>query len=177
MTSMSTPWGPSHSVRRIAPGIVSFTTATHGGIQLSEERIAALPDAIRKAQGSDLEWFEEDCAASLVVLAFPEAFTDVAVWSAVNFIRAYPGYPAATAYIATEAAKPILDRHARFEVENGDRYVAGIQASSSIGWNVQYRRVRDGAEAFARGLSAEEAFHREPVDLTAFGDRVTYAPT
>ena len=176
MPSKQTPWGPSHSEHEFAPGIVSFTTASHGGIQLSAERIAALPDAIRDAQGTELEWFEEDCAINLVILAFPEAFSDMAVWSAVRFLRSYPGYPAASAYIETTDALPAMQRHQRFIDEHGHKYVSGTRSSASSGWNVHFRRIRDGAEATALGLSSSEAFARPPLDLAAFGDRVTYAP-
>ncbi|MBK6616448.1 hypothetical protein [Ottowia sp.] len=175
MKSKPTPWGPSHSETTIAPGIVSFTTGSHGGIQLSSERIAALPASIREAKGSDPQWFEEDCEVNLVVLAFPEAFTDIAVWYAVKFVRSYGEYPAVAAYVETDAGLVLRERHQRFETENGDKWVPGSQSSAGQFWNVRYRRIRDGAQAVARDLTDDEAFAQAPVDLAAFGDRVTYA--
>ena len=175
MQSKHTPWGLSHSEHNVAPGIVSFTTGSHGGIQLSADRISALPQAIRDAQGSDLEWYEEDCAVNLVVIAFPDAFPDISVWSAVKFLRVYDGYPTASAYVESNDGLSLLERHKRFEDQHGDKYVARTQCSSSSGWDVHFRRIRDGAEAIARGLSSSEAFAPSPVDITAFGDRVTFA--
>lgn len=70
----STPWGPSQITTRIAPGIVQYSTAGHGGIHLSAGRLAKMPEIYRKR---DLrfcgpEWFEEDCEVALVILSFPE---------------------------------------------------------------------------------------------------------
>lgn len=74
---MNTPWGPSQNWEKIAPGIFSHSTASHGGFHLSAERLAAMPEHLKvpgwggnAARG----WFEEDCDAALVMLAFPEHF-------------------------------------------------------------------------------------------------------
>ncbi len=72
---VETPWGISDSVHFIAPGIVSYSTPSHGGIHLSDERMADIPDRLRglnKYGGGS--WFEEDCEWSIVVLAFPDCF-------------------------------------------------------------------------------------------------------
>ena len=67
-----TPWGPSQGEKELAPGIISYFTASHGGIRLSPERQAALraaQPAIRNFLGS-LEWWEEDCDWSVPYLFF-----------------------------------------------------------------------------------------------------------
>ena len=49
---MSTPWGRIQDHHRIADGVVSVSTAGHGGIWLSDKRIAQLPKRIiSRSQG------------------------------------------------------------------------------------------------------------------------------
>ena len=57
---MYTPWGCSDSQEKLAEGIISYSTPSHGGIMLSEERIAQLPHGIDNFT-HDLRWWEEDC--------------------------------------------------------------------------------------------------------------------
>jgi len=72
----STPWGPAERTEQVAPGIVFFSTASHGGYRLSQTRLAEMPDYLRDARHITGPWFEEDCEAALVVLAFPEDFPE-----------------------------------------------------------------------------------------------------
>lgn len=74
---MATPWGVRDSLTQHAEGIYSVTTPSHGGFWLSPERLAQVPPSWRLARfghASSLTspWFEEDCDAWLVVLAFPD---------------------------------------------------------------------------------------------------------
>ncbi|KKN75165.1 hypothetical protein LCGC14_0383240 [marine sediment metagenome] len=57
---MKTPWGESDSQDTLAPGIISYGTASHGGIWLSSERQDQLPEGIDNFL-HDLRWWEEDC--------------------------------------------------------------------------------------------------------------------
>ena len=59
-------WGPIHSADQLLPGIWHVTTASHGGIILSDERQTAMPEALRAAGPS----YEEDVDWALVHLAF-----------------------------------------------------------------------------------------------------------
>lgn len=68
----SSPWGRPDETEELAPGIWRVDTPSHGGIRVSRQRKAAMPEYIR-AQ-ADGNWFEEDCAWCLVALCFPEAF-------------------------------------------------------------------------------------------------------
>lgn len=86
--SRETPWGPAQDARQIAPGIIVYSTAGHGGIHLSAERMAFLPGPIRAFRTwAGLGWFEEDCDASLVILSFPDLFPARQVASAVQQVR------------------------------------------------------------------------------------------
>jgi hypothetical protein len=61
-----TCWGGVQSAHEVIPGAWIVETASHGGIVLSEERQAAMPDALR-LPGRE---YEEDCDWALPVLAF-----------------------------------------------------------------------------------------------------------
>ena len=63
---MSTPWGRVQDHHRIADGVVSVSTAGHGGIWLSDERIAQLPAHYEPFTGSP-RWNEEDVDGALVL--------------------------------------------------------------------------------------------------------------
>lgn len=66
------PWGRVQHATKIADGIYSVSTAGHGGIWLSRERAAIIPDYISAATfgGSGPTWFEEDSDWALTVLVF-----------------------------------------------------------------------------------------------------------
>ncbi len=78
MKITSTPWGPPQTVEVIAHGIYAVTTASHGGIRLSPERLAKVPDYFqtstfnRQGEGG---WYEEDCDWCIPALIFPAEFT------------------------------------------------------------------------------------------------------
>lgn len=71
-----TPWGSADFVRHDAPGIVSVSTPSHGGIGLSPERNAEIHKAWRNANG----WYEEDCEAYIVLVKFYDVFTADGTW-------------------------------------------------------------------------------------------------
>jgi hypothetical protein len=64
----SSPWGKVQRVDRMAPGIGVVSTASHGGIKLSRERNAAMPDEFRQPGG----WYEEDCEAAMPMWIFAD---------------------------------------------------------------------------------------------------------
>ena len=63
-----TIWDAPVTANQRLPGIWHVTTASHGGFILSEERQAAMPEALRLDGTS----YEEDVNWSLVVLAFQD---------------------------------------------------------------------------------------------------------
>ena len=65
-----TPWGQSDYSRKIACGIISYSTPRHGGIHVSPDRLKTMPDYLRNDSG----WYEEDCEWCKVAIAFPEYF-------------------------------------------------------------------------------------------------------
>ncbi len=63
---MATPWGQIQDSHRIANGVVSVSTAGHGGIWLSDKRIAQLPKHYQPFTGTP-RWNEEDEDGALVL--------------------------------------------------------------------------------------------------------------
>jgi hypothetical protein len=64
------PWGAVDHHVVIAPGIISVSTPSHGGIKLDRARNAKIHPAFRTAGG----WYEEDCEADIAVFTFPDEF-------------------------------------------------------------------------------------------------------
>ena len=78
----ATPWGRADDIDVIADGITFYSAPSHGGFHLSAERLERIDPRARAyaakwSHGWGESWFEEDCAASAVVLAFPEHFKPI----------------------------------------------------------------------------------------------------
>lgn len=63
-------WGQPQTLRDVAEGIVWVTSASHGGIVLSPERNAKVPEYLRKFGGV----YEEDCDWCIPFLVFTSEF-------------------------------------------------------------------------------------------------------
>jgi hypothetical protein len=79
----STPWGASQSSQKYAPGIISYSTASHGGYHLSKTRQNEMPEALKNPGG----WYEEDCEWCKVVVAFPQFFNPEHVIAAYDTLK------------------------------------------------------------------------------------------
>lgn len=69
-----TPWGQTQTCHALGDGIFTVTTAGHGGIWLSPERMKALPEVCRSTPYSKGGWFEEDCDSLIPMFFF---YTDL----------------------------------------------------------------------------------------------------
>lgn len=83
----NSPWGAIQSAKQLAPGIWHVTTASHGGIGLSSERYAAMPENMKATTYSSGGWYEEDCDWALVAMVFPEAFDAKAIAAAKQTVK------------------------------------------------------------------------------------------
>lgn len=88
-----TPWGQAQTINVIAPGITHVTTASHGGIHLSPERMAQMPAEYQDTWAGG-PWFEEDCDWAKVAVTFPEHFEAKTVEAARRSIAAEAAYAA-----------------------------------------------------------------------------------
>ena len=77
------PWGRIDRAKKLAEGIVEVSTSSHGGIHLTPELNAAMPDAFRGDGG----WYEEDCEWAVVALVYPHAFSQSAHASAHKTVK------------------------------------------------------------------------------------------
>jgi hypothetical protein len=68
---MASPWGLVQTLTTYAPGIVSVTTAEHGGFILDAAANAAIPDGLRNPDAT----YEEDGEWAKVAFALPAHFT------------------------------------------------------------------------------------------------------
>ncbi|HYH64393.1 MAG TPA: hypothetical protein VD866_06815 [Urbifossiella sp.] len=119
-----TPWGVAQHVTEIAPGIVSYSTASHGGIHLSDERVAEMPAALQDfvpfggPQPGPGRWYEEDCDWSVVCLAFPQFFTESDAQAAHATLK---GYRTAVYKAFVEGSPSTSVVHARVEQAEAER--------------------------------------------------------
>jgi hypothetical protein len=72
----ATPWGKVQHATELAAGLWFVSTASHGGMLLSDERVESLRargvlDVFQPFTSSD-RWWEEDCDWCIVALAFSE---------------------------------------------------------------------------------------------------------
>ena len=68
----SSPWDRIQTALILAPGIVSVSTAGHGGIWISPEREHQIPANVRAIarQYAPAPWYEEDCDCVIPALWF-----------------------------------------------------------------------------------------------------------
>ena len=64
-TLVSTPWGWTHDIEELAEGVWRVWTPSHGGLKLSRERWAEIPDCVRSAMFTPT-FAEEDCEEPIV---------------------------------------------------------------------------------------------------------------
>jgi hypothetical protein len=84
MRKVSTPWGLADQSSQIADGIIFHSTPSHGGFELSSERNESLQRKFKFNTFAGGKWYEEDCDACAVVIAFPTCFSTQKVMRAVK---------------------------------------------------------------------------------------------
>lgn len=153
MIGKRSPWGTIQECREIAPGILSVSTAGHGGIKLDRRRNAAMPAPYRRAGG----WYEEDCEWCLVAITFPAELlgqggdpTEALAEALAVVKNVFPDeYMAATGKALGPEESLVLRRRA-FAAATKDRFV--VTSAFGVGsWvprgkvGVYARRAADGA--------------------------------
>jgi hypothetical protein len=98
----SSPWGAIQTVIPLGPDAALVTTASHGGIRVSQAALASLPKPIRKTAFSGAGWFEEDCDWALPYLSLgldafePDRARGAEMWAAaVRTVQRYHAHHAA----------------------------------------------------------------------------------
>ena len=73
----TSPWGKIDQATVIAEGIVFVSTPGHGGFWVRSDLLERIPLAHRayaQVWTGSQQWYEEDCCALAVIVAFPEHF-------------------------------------------------------------------------------------------------------
>lgn len=155
LTIASSPWGPVQVETITTEGVIFVSTASHGGFWVSDERLLEMPSAIREFPNhAGKNWFEEDCDAVLVYLAFPHLFDDRAAYHAIDAAKTHAknfGKHYATLWEKlqkTDHYRENLEPRATawFE-EHKHLYEQGSMGSCKEGWEVSFRRL-DGEDRF-----------------------------
>ena len=125
----SSPWGEVQYGTVLADGIISVGTAGHGGVRISQDRWRQMPAALRLGRR---RWFEEDCEAALVALAFADelGFDDSRRENTARSVADYfPANWEAHFGRALEPGQSYTRDRELFEAANADRMVV----SSAVG--------------------------------------------
>lgn len=99
-----TPWGEAEAETELAPGIVNYSTPSHGGIWLSPERQRQLQ--YRKNWLNDPAWWEEDCDWAVPFVFFAE---DIRRWKSLTPERFADSLRAARETV--KACHPVMAEH------------------------------------------------------------------
>jgi len=79
--TIQTPWGLSQDREIVAEGLEFVSTASHGGINVSQERNKQIPDNMKNQTFNQLGesgWYEEDCDWCIPVIVFNQEFS---IWA------------------------------------------------------------------------------------------------
>ena len=88
--SIDTPWGVADTVRVVALGIIWYSTSSHGGYGIDQERWAELRQVLPGFQPwAGDGWLEEDCDWVAAVAVWPWLFDD---WHCVVAVRSLLTY-------------------------------------------------------------------------------------
>jgi hypothetical protein len=129
----NTPWGQSQEQQQLAPGLVRYDTASHGGYHVTEPALGEMPAALRAIKPfAGAGWYEEDCDWAIVALAFPQYFGSFAVHAAVQTVRGWN--PAATAWLDSPEGEKVRKIAAFFAQVNGSKFRRGCEGTSGKGW-------------------------------------------
>lgn len=132
-TMKDTPWGIAQEATRITEGITLYETASHGGYHVSPVRLLQMPEHLRDKTFAGIGWFEEDCDAALVTLAFPELFTPYQRYGAVCTL--YCGYSGLEwrrpAFEASDSGKALLAQVESYKKQYAHCFQMGSSGSGS----------------------------------------------
>ena len=85
-----TPWGVEQTSMMIAPGLTSYTTASHGGFHLDRDNNAKVASCLKRSTFAGLGlkgWYEEDVDWAIVVYTFPEYFVSEKYQAAIQCLK------------------------------------------------------------------------------------------
>ena len=169
-----TPWGTAQDSHTIAEGITFYSTAGHGGIQLSNERWKELKSILPTFEpfcGAP-GWLEEDCDYFYAMFCWPEHWDDYAVWQLSNMIEGGRWLPE----INKDASqyRIVCERAQKWQSENTENWVRGSMGSGRGTprglWWVWFNRVSDNQRREVRMEYPEKIVYTTE-ELDAFDEQ------
>ena len=150
MTITHSPWGPVQSQREIAPGLTLVSTASHGGLHMSQLRNQQLKLKLPDFRAwAGMPWLEEDCDICAAPIVWPEFYEPYAIRCAVRFyMRTIDGtntVPVQRFLKLTVAGRALLAQADSWDAEHGEEWEGAGGCSHSLGWLAFFTRVKDGA--------------------------------
>lgn len=82
-------WGLADQRKEVAQGIICYWTPSHGGYELSAERMLEMPEQYRETSFTGDNCFEEDCSWCGVVMAWPQYFSAKTIEAAQQTYSAF----------------------------------------------------------------------------------------
>ena len=116
----STPWGTADTAMTFCRGITFYTTPGHGGFKVSKGMLKQMHPILVQDDG----WYEEDCEASKVAVAFPQHFCTTAVEQSIASMKNW--YPDEWAKFSGENVfvdESLTLRKRAFHKANADKWV------------------------------------------------------
>jgi hypothetical protein len=136
----------SQNIIEIAEGITEVSTASHGGILISDKRREVFDKcfpAFTPFAGGN--WFEEDEDWAFPVAVFPELFSEFRVYYAVKSITtAHDKEKTEHEEDLRENCENAVEIHDAFKKEHADEWETGSMGSHPEGWHVWLTRIGDG---------------------------------
>ena len=137
----NTPWGSSQGATIYGEGVLSHSTAGHGGFQLASEQNARVHPLLRSSSG----FYEEDAEWAAVAQALPELFTGYERRQAEQTLRHH--WPDAWEAIHGRALQPgesrerdrqTFERHHAGDriviaAVNSDRFPGFVETTATLG--------------------------------------------
>jgi hypothetical protein len=180
----STPWGPAQTSDELAPGVVHYTTASHGGYCVSGAALARMEPFLRAlptfchATTADSAWYEEDVDWAVVALAFPELFDGCHLWHAERTVRV--ARADACAWLdQSDPGRAVRDKLAAWQESNACLFFATTSKRDADGsWTVCFHSVNGRSQCVISGLSNDEHWASQSlIDVKKhFGDRAVVMP-
>ena len=149
LTPVYTPWGQPQSTRQIAPGVVRFDTASHGGYWVDSEHWLDFVHRFPTVQlYAGPQWFEEDEDWAWVYMAWPDIGTPKDLYFAVLTLthsengKNLPLVPPAV----QAAANAWAEEHANHYWATGGGSAGGHKYDNRPNhWVQHYSRIKDNA--------------------------------
>jgi hypothetical protein len=157
--SQNTPWGFAQHTKKYADGIVSYSTAGHGGFRLDAERQAIVDSRLPAFKSfAGRQWYEEDQDWAIVAIMFPECFEPHELRNAVSTVRGSAesernrgssrGWIEAQAWLESASGSQIMAIVAKWNNDNAANWTIASLGSPPKGygyncWSVGLRRVCD----------------------------------